>query len=72
METQGTTFLFRTTLNSLRITSYNFWNEFKFDSSLNFKGLQTFLEKYDKFSKLSSSQDIHKSEFSWVHLYVGF
>jgi hypothetical protein len=45
LETHGATFLFGTTSNSLRISSYNFWNKFKFESSLNFRGVQTFLEK---------------------------
>jgi hypothetical protein len=35
---------------------------------LNFKGVQTFLEKSNNFSKIPSSHDLHKSEFSWVHL----
>jgi hypothetical protein len=28
---------------SQRIVSYNFWNKFEFEYSLNFKGIQTFL-----------------------------
>jgi hypothetical protein len=72
LETQGVTFLFGTTSNSLRISCYNLWKIFKFESSLNFRGVQTFLKKIDKFSKISSSHDLHKSEFSWVHLYVRF
>jgi hypothetical protein len=55
LEIKGTTFLFGTTSNSLRISSYNFWNKFKFESSLNFRGVQTILEKSDKFSKIPSS-----------------
>jgi hypothetical protein len=38
------------------IASYKFWNKFKFESSLDFKGVQTFLEKSDKFFKISSSK----------------
>jgi hypothetical protein len=72
LETHGATFLFGTTSNSLRISSYNFWNKFKFESSLNFRGVQTFLEKSDKFSKILPSGDLHKSEFIWVYLYVRF
>jgi hypothetical protein len=40
----GTTLLFDPTRSSLRISSYKFWNKFKFESSLNFKGVQIFLE----------------------------
>jgi hypothetical protein len=54
METQRTTFLFGTTSNFQRIAGYNFWNKFEFESSLNFKGIQTFLKKSDKFSKILS------------------
>jgi hypothetical protein len=45
IETHGTTFIFGSTSNSLSISSYNFWNKFKFESSLNFKGVQTFFGK---------------------------
>jgi hypothetical protein len=31
------------TSKSQRIASYKFWDKFKFESSLNFKGIQTFL-----------------------------
>jgi hypothetical protein len=72
LEIQGATFLFDTTSNSLRISCYKFWSKFKFESSLNFRGVQTFLEKSDKFSKIPSSHGLHKSEFSWVHLYICF
>jgi hypothetical protein len=44
-ETKGTTFLFGPTSNSLRIASYKFWNKFNFESSSNFKGVQTFRKK---------------------------
>jgi hypothetical protein len=43
LELQRTTFLFDSTLNSQSIASYKFWNKFKFESSLNFKGIQTFV-----------------------------
>jgi hypothetical protein len=43
LEKEGTTFLFGTTANSQSIACYNFWNKFEFESSLNFKGIQTFL-----------------------------
>jgi hypothetical protein len=55
--------------NSLRITSYKFYNKFEFESSLNFKGIQTSLEKSDNFSKIPSSQDILEYEFILTHLY---
>jgi hypothetical protein len=51
------------------ISSYKFWNKFKFEYSLNFKGVQTFLEKSDKFSKIPSSYDILKYEFRLTQLY---
>jgi hypothetical protein len=31
---------------------------------MNFKGVQTLWEKSDKFTKILSQQDLHKSEFS--------
>jgi hypothetical protein len=37
---------------------------------MNFKRDSNLLEKYDKFSKVRGSLDLHKSAFSWVHLYV--
>jgi hypothetical protein len=43
--TQGATLLFVSTSKSQRIASYKFWDKFKFESSLNFKGIQTFLNK---------------------------
>jgi hypothetical protein len=54
METEGTTFLFGTTSNSQRIASYKSWNKFELESYLNFKGIQTFLQKSDKFPKILS------------------
>ena len=36
---------------------------------MNFKGVQTFLEKSDKFSKIPSSPDILEYEFILTHLY---
>jgi hypothetical protein len=41
-----------------------------FESSMNFKGVQNFLEKSDKLSKILSSHGIDKSEFSCTHSYV--
>jgi hypothetical protein len=37
--------------------------------SLNFKGVQTFLEKSDKFSKIPTLHDILKYEFIMTHFY---
>jgi hypothetical protein len=37
--------------------------------SLNFKGVQTFLDKSDKFSKILCSHDIPKYKFILTHLY---
>jgi hypothetical protein len=39
---------------------------------LNFKGVQCFLKKSNKFTKIPASHDLHKIEFSWIHLYVRF
>jgi hypothetical protein len=36
---------------------------------MNFKWVQTMLQKYGKFTKILSQLDLHKGEFSWVHLY---
>jgi hypothetical protein len=38
---------------------------------MNFKRVLNLLEKSDKFSKIPSSPDLHKSEFRWDHLYAG-
>jgi hypothetical protein len=62
-------FLFGQTSNSLRIASYKFWKLFKLKSSLNFKGVQTFLEKSNKFSKIPLSHDISEYKFILTHLY---
>jgi hypothetical protein len=37
---------------------------------MNFKGVPTSREKYDKFTKILSQHDLLKSKFSWVHLYT--
>jgi hypothetical protein len=37
---------------------------------MNFKEVQTFWEKSNKFSKIPSWVGLHQSEFSWAHLYV--
>jgi hypothetical protein len=41
-----------------------------FEYLMNFKRDLTLLEKIDKFPKNSSLLDLHKSEFSWDHLYA--
>jgi hypothetical protein len=53
-------------------TSYvkNLGTDSIFESSMNFKGVQTFWEKSYKFSKIPSWLGLHKSEFSWAHVYV--
>jgi hypothetical protein len=38
---------------------------------MNFKGIQTLWQKLGKFTKILSQHDLHKGEFSSVHLYVG-
>jgi hypothetical protein len=47
-----------------RIDAIIFWNRFKFEASMNFKGVQTLWKKSDKFTKILSQLDLHKSEFS--------
>jgi hypothetical protein len=41
-----------------------------FESLMNFKIDLNVLEKSDKFSKIPSRPDLHRSEFSWDHLYA--
>jgi hypothetical protein len=43
----------------------------QFETSTNFKGVQTLWQKSGKFTKILSQLDLHKGEFSWVHLYAG-
>ncbi len=45
-------------------------NRIQFESSMNFKGVQTLWEKSGKFTKILSQHDLHKSIFSWAHLYA--
>jgi hypothetical protein len=35
---------------------------------MNFEGVQTLRAKSDKCTKIVSQHDLHKGEFSWVHL----
>jgi hypothetical protein len=37
---------------------------------MNFKGVQTLQEKSGKFTKILTQHDLHKTEFSWAHLYA--
>jgi hypothetical protein len=41
-----------------------------FESLMNFKTDLNLPEKSSKFSKILSSLDLHKSEFSWDHLHA--
>jgi hypothetical protein len=64
-----TTFLFGSSSKSFCIACYKFWNKFKIEYFSNFKGVQTFLEKSDKFLKILSSHDILEYNFTLTHLY---
>jgi hypothetical protein len=37
---------------------------------MNFKGVQTLWEKFGKFTKILPEHELHKSKFSWAHLYA--
>jgi histidyl-tRNA synthetase len=37
---------------------------------MNFKGVETLWEKFEKFSKILTWLGHHKSDFSWAHLYA--
>jgi hypothetical protein len=37
---------------------------------MNFKGIQTLMQKFGKFTKIPSQLDLHNYEFSSVHLYA--
>jgi hypothetical protein len=43
------------------------WNKLNFETSSNFKGVQTFLEKSDKFLKILSSHGILEYNFKLTH-----
>jgi hypothetical protein len=47
----------------------NSGTKFKIETSSNFKGVQTFLEKSDKFYKILSSQSSLEDNFTFAHLY---
>jgi hypothetical protein len=46
-----------------------FWNQIQFKSSMNFKGVPTFLEKSDEFFKIPPSLDILQYNFTLTHLF---
>jgi hypothetical protein len=50
----------------------NFGNQIQFKSFMNFKRVPTFLEKSDKFTKISCSLDILEYKFTLTHLYSKF
>jgi hypothetical protein len=55
-------------LNRIRVT--NPGTDSTFEYLMNFKRDLNLLEKSDKFSKIPSWPDLHRSEFSWDHLYA--
>jgi hypothetical protein len=64
------TYLIPLKRSGLILLSYNLWNRFKLESSLNFKGVQTLWKKSCKFNKILSWLDLHNCEFSCAHLYA--
>jgi hypothetical protein len=54
---------------SQRTASYKFEDKFKVESSMNFKGIQTFLNKSDKFYKIPYPHSILDYQFILTHLY---
>jgi hypothetical protein len=64
-----TTFIFGLTSKYQSIASYKFWDKFKFASSLNFKEIQSFLKKSDKFSKIPCYHDIPEYKFILTRFY---
>jgi hypothetical protein len=65
----GSNLLFVSSSKSQRIASYKFWDKFKCESSMNFKGIQTFLKKSDKFYKIPYPHPIRDYKFTLTHLY---
>jgi hypothetical protein len=51
-ETSENSFPFESTSKSFWILNYKSWKKIKFEFGLNFKGVQTFEEKYHKFIKI--------------------
>jgi hypothetical protein len=68
--TLWTTFSIGPTSNSHFILGYKFWNRFKFEYSLNFKGVQTLWEKSRKISKILCWLNLRNCEFNWAHLHA--
>jgi hypothetical protein len=67
--TQGATSFFVSSSKSQRIAGYKLWDKFKFESSMNIKGIQTFLKKSDKFYKIPYPHPILDYKFTLTHLY---
>jgi hypothetical protein len=67
--TQGATLLLGSASKSQRIASYKFWDKFKFESSLNFKVIQSFQKKSDKLYKIPYPHLILDYKFTLTHLY---
>jgi hypothetical protein len=67
---QGEALLVGSTSKFQRIATYKFWDKFKFKSSMNFKGIQTFLKKPNKFYKISYPHPILDYKFIFTHLYL--
>jgi hypothetical protein len=61
-------------INSLNSVDFKFttkfWNRTHFETSMNFKGIQTLWEKSGNFTKILSPHDLRKSKFSGAHLYA--
>jgi hypothetical protein len=67
--TQGATSIFVSSSKSQKIACYKFWEKFKFESSMNFKGIQTFLKKSNNFYKIPYPHPILDYKFTLTHLY---
>jgi hypothetical protein len=67
--TQREISLFVSSSKSQMIANYRFWDTFKFESFMNFKGIQTFLKKSDKFYKIPYPHPILDYKFALTHLY---
>jgi hypothetical protein len=51
------------------LLNYNFQEQTQFETYLNFKRVRTFWKKSHKFTKILTSDDLHKYEFRLTHLY---
>jgi hypothetical protein len=63
------TFFLGTTSKSHYILNYKIQKQIKFESCLNFKGVQTFCEKYHQITKVLYSYDFQEYEFRLAHLH---